>query len=142
MLSRRLMMVGAAAICATPALAEALAFEAGQVWTLKAPMEPTARIRVGRVEDDGATIHISLWDVRPPVPQPSGALGRPLWASHLPISSTALARSVDQLVRDVPPEHLDFEPGYRHWREANGGVFTITVAEIVDVILQTVPRGE
>jgi hypothetical protein len=142
MVSRRLLIVGAAAAWATPALAESTAFEVGQVWTLKPPMEPTARIRVGRVEANGAIIHISLWDTRPEIPNPTGALRRPLVASHLPISSEALARSVDHLVRESPPTHLDLEPGYRHWREANAGAFTITVAEIVDVILQTAPRGE
>lgn len=139
MLSRRLLIAGLMLTCAPPALAEERTFEVGQVWTLRPPMEPTARIRVGRVEDNGATIHVSLWDVRPPVPQPPGALQRPIWASHLPISSVALSRSVDQLAQDPPPEHFDLEPGYQHWRQANGGVFTITVAEIVNVILETVP---
>lgn len=142
MLGKRLLIAALALMCAPAAFAEEQAFEVGQVWMLRAPMESTARIRVGRIEDNGATIHISLWDVRPPVPQPSGALQRPIWASHLPISSTALSRSVDRLSHDAPPEQFDLEPGYEHWRQANGGVFTITVAEIVDVILQTAPIGD
>lgn len=142
MLSRRLLIAVLILTCAPPALAEEQTFEVGQVWTLRAPMEFTARIRVGRVEDNGATIHISLWDVRPPASEPSGALQHPIWASHLPISSTALSRSVDHLTQESPPEHFDLEPGYQHWREANGGVFTITVAEIVDVIVQTAPGGD
>lgn len=141
MLSRRLLIAGLIVTCAPAAFADEKSFEVGQVWTLGPPMEPTARIRVGRIEDNGATIHVSLWDVRPPVPQPSGALQRPLWASHLPISSAALSRSVDQLVQESAPEHLDLEPGYQHWREANGGVFTITVAEIVDLMLQMAPNS-
>lgn len=139
MLSRRVLIAGMMLTCAPAAFAEEQAFEVGQVWTLRAPMERTARIRVGRIEDSGATIHVSLWDVRPPVPNRSGALQDPIWASHLPISSAALLRSVDQLAQDSPPEHFDLEPGYQHWRQANGGVFTITVAEIVNVILQTAP---
>lgn len=142
MLSRRLLIAGLILTCAPPALAQEQTFEVGQVWTLRAPMEATARIRVGRIEDNGATIHISLWDVRPPIPNPSGALQRPIWASHLPISSIALSRSVDQLAHESLPEALDLEPGYQQWREAHGGVFTITVAEIVDVILQTAPSGD
>lgn len=141
MVSRRLLIAGLMLTFAPPALAQEQAFEVGQVWTLRAPMESTARVRVGRIEDNGATIHISLWDTRPPVPSPSGALQRPIWASHLPISSAALSRSVDQIAHEAPPAQFDLEPGYRQWRQANGGVFTITVAEIVDVIMRTATSG-
>jgi hypothetical protein len=109
-------------------------FEVDQVWSLNAPMSPEARIRVGRVEDGGQTVHISLW--AQPIEEAS-ALGSPLVAGHLPISSDALARSVNTLTDATPPADLQFDEGYAEWSRAQGGVFTITVPEIVNVILQS-----
>jgi hypothetical protein len=57
----------------------------------------------------------------------------------LPIASEALARSVNALTSETPPD-TQFEEGYAEWRRAQGGVFTITVPEIVEVILQSAAR--
>ncbi|MBY0567868.1 MAG: hypothetical protein K2P70_11170 [Hyphomonadaceae bacterium] len=126
-----LALVFALSFAAPPSWAQT--FEVGQVWSLNAPMSPEARIRVGRVEDAGQTVHISLWGQ--PIEEAS-PLGSPLVAGHLPISSDALARSVNALADETPPD-LQFEEGYAEWSRAQGGVFTITVPEIVDVILQS-----
>jgi hypothetical protein len=117
------------------AYAQTVAFEVGQVWSLKAPMDPAARIRVGRIENEGQTVHISLWGQ--PI-EATGPLGSPLVAGHLPISAEALADSVDRVVAEQPPEGLSFEEGYSQWRDAQGGVFTISVAEIVTVMVEMI----
>lgn len=124
------------ALCFAPSLASAQTFEVGQVWTLQAPMAETARVRVGRVEEGGQTVHISLWG------QPTDAPGMasPLIASHLPISAEALSRSVGTLVDDAPPADLQFEEGYASWHSAQGGVFTITVNEIVGALTEMMTR--
>lgn len=126
----------------TPASAQSTAFEAGQVWTLKPPMHADARIRVGRIENGGATVHISLWGVPISDPSISDVLNSPLVAGHLPITAEALSASVDRLVDEAPPENLDFENGYEVWRQDKGGVFTLTVPEIVEVMLQTIRTGQ
>ena len=127
----------------SPALAKAESpvFEVGQIWTLKPPLDGETRVRIGRIEDDGETIHISLWGLEAPVPQATDVLHSPLVMSHLPISTTALAASVQDRSDDPPPENLGFEEGYATWRADSGGVFTITVAEIVEAVLQTVRSG-
>ena len=117
------------------ALSEAATFAVGQVWTLHPPLNPEARLRIGRMEDNGATVHISLWGIS--VAEPGLPIASPFVAGHLPISAEALAQSVDRLVNEPAPENLRFEEGYQTWRDAHGGVFTITVSEIVDAILQS-----
>jgi hypothetical protein len=114
-------------------------FWVGQVWSLRAPMDPAARIHIGLVEDGGQTIHISLWGQ--PIDDASG-LGSPLVAGHLPISADALRRSVDRVANEAPPEDLPFQEGYQTWKDAEGGVFTITVAEIVSLMTETIARGQ
>lgn len=142
MLSRRALLTGlACAIGAAPAWGDVMAFEVGQVWTLKPPMSENARVRIGRIEDDGATIHISLWGVPISDPQVSDVLNTPLVAGHLPITAVALRASIDQLTADTPPDNLGFDEGYATWRQDNGGIFTLTVSEIVDVMLQTIRSG-
>ena len=139
---RRQLILSAIATCASvrSATAQTVDFESGQTWTLKPPSTPGARIRIGRIEDDRATLHISLWGV--PAPNEiTHIVGPTLVAGHLPIAAEALRASVDRLVDDDAPADLNFEQGYRAWREANGGVFTITVPEIVDVLVQSI-RGD
>jgi hypothetical protein len=121
------------------AFAQTPDFAVGQVWSLNAPMDPAARVRVGAVEDNGQTAHISLWGQ--PVGD-AGLLNSPLTAGHLPISTEALGRSVDVLVNEPPPPDLMFDEGYQHWREAQGGVFMITVHEIVLVMVETITGGQ
>jgi hypothetical protein len=138
---RRTFLVALMSSWAGAASADAPRFEVGQVWSLATPANPEARIRIGRI--DAETVHISLWGVPGP-PGGSDLIGSPMIASHLPISPEALARSVDRIVQDTPPENLQFEDGYQTWlREANGGTFTITVMEIVQVMYEIAgPGGE
>jgi len=103
-------------------------------------MNPEARVRIGRIEDNGATIHISLWGAD--IPDTGGAIASPLVAGHLPITADALRASVDRQVDDTPPGDLGFDEGFATWREARGGVFTLTVPEIVNVMLRTVQQGQ
>ena len=139
---RRSFVGAAIAGLASPARAQEPAFAAGQIWSLAAPMNPQARIRIGRIEDDGETVHISLWGVPARIPEDSDAIASSLVAGHLPITKTALRASVAAQVSEEAPADLGFEDGYRTWRDAHGGVFTISVSEIVDVIFATVREGQ
>jgi hypothetical protein len=128
--------VGALFAAEDKALAQTLTFEVGQVWSLKAPMAPSARVRIGRIENNGEVIHISVWGQPVPDELP---VPNPFMMSHLPISRDALTASVDSIVSDAAPSDLEFEEGYGVWSQNHGGVFTITVAEILDAVLQTLP---
>jgi hypothetical protein len=141
MLSRRTLLAAPLAIWTGASWADSPAFAVGQVWSLRPPAHPGARILIGRIE--GSTIHISLWGVPAPFPEATDVVGSPLVASHLPITATALLESVDHIVADNPPSNLGFEEGYQTWRrEANGGVFTLTVPQIVEVIYETIRNGQ
>ncbi|MGH6950897.1 MAG: hypothetical protein ACREH4_08495, partial [Vitreimonas sp.] len=95
MATRRLVLAGLSGAAAAPAWGEDLGFAVGQIWTLKPPMNAEARVRIGRIEDEGATLHISLWGASVP-PQQGGLLSSPLIAGHLPIARDALQASVDR----------------------------------------------
>lgn len=124
---------------AASAHADETPFAVGQIWTLSDPRYPDARVRIGRIEADGQTIHISLWGAPAPSPDVAAVTGPYLTAGHLPITDEALRASVRAIVDEEAPP-LQFEAGYAAWREANGGVFTITVPEIVAVLAEMV-RG-
>jgi len=131
----RILLVSLLLLAAPPAHAQTARFEVGQVWSLQPPMDPAARIWIGRIEDNGQTIHISLWGQ--PV-ETTGPLSSPLTAGHLPISAEALGSSVDRVVEEMPPADLPFEEGYADWSNARGGVFTISVADIVVVMVEMI----
>ena len=118
------------------ALADAAAsrFRAGQVWAIHAPAtQPDARLTILRVESWpklDTVVHIAISNV---------AYGNGQTAiGHLPFALPAIERSVTALQCESGPIP-DFAEGYGQWREAfdrgQAGVFTITVAEAIDLAL-------
>lgn len=58
----------------------------------------------------------------------------------MPFERAALAASVDRLIGTGAAPDPEFENGYRQWKDAEGGVFTIGVPEAIEAALQTL-RG-
>jgi len=124
-------------ITAAPALAET-AFAPGQVWTLKGDAYPGAVVEVGKTETVAghAVVHITV--LRIPVTDAAGQPARTVIA-HMPFDETALRKSVGDLVQTYAPPFERFQEGYDAWKSANGGVFTIPVAEAVAYALGMIP---
>jgi hypothetical protein len=107
----------------------------GQIWTYKTrPQDEGSLIKINAVETDprGQPIyHIAAINIK----ISSNAERQPL--GHLPVSAQTLDASVTKLVKsDV--DFPDGKDGIAEWRSANGGVFTITLAEIFDVVDQAI----
>lgn len=62
----------------------------------------------------------------------------PVRIGHMPFADEAIRSSVIELVEEGVRIHDDFKGGVAHWRQANGGVFTIAVSEAVDAVIGTV----
>ena len=105
-------------------------YEAGQVWDYTTrPQDSGSRIRIQQIEQasDGPIYHISMIGAR------IGADGKAAEIGHLPVSRRTLDASVTRLgPQDIP--FPDAAEGIVTWRENRGGVFTITLAEIADVL--------
>lgn len=103
-------------------------FAAGQEWSVKAPPESPAKIIIGRVEPwrDRVAVHVSIVDI--PASQETGAL-HVREIAHIPFEESALAASVDKLLATGVSPSRDFDTGYRQWKEHNGGIFTVPLAE-------------
>jgi hypothetical protein len=123
--------VFAACQFATMASAQDIELEVGQVWTIQnAPSEAT-RVWIGRIEAFGnadTAVHITLYDL----PRIGGFGGE---VSHLPFDEATLRRSLDTLIASDQPNRPNFEMGYDNWKDAEGGVFTITVSEVYETVL-------
>lgn len=52
--------------------------------------------------------------------------------AHMPFTRDAIERSVVKVAKEDGPVP-DFNEGYDEWRRACGGVYTITVAEAIEV---------
>jgi len=115
-------------------------FVPGQVWTYHSrSTEPAATLTVLKVETlpkIGVIVHLRLDGIR--LRNCSGG-PEPTEIEHAPFTRDAVDRSVVKLIRtgDVPP----FQEGYDRWRHDCGGVYTITVAEMVAVDEQTFNAG-
>ena len=110
----------------------------GQVWSYKSRAEdPNSTLVIGLIENHsklGKIIHIRIEDVR--VESPQHDKGFVASIGHIPISEEALLSSLEKMlkVEDVPSS---VEKGIETWREAQGGVFTVSVAEAVQFLEDT-----
>ena len=107
----------------------------GQVWEYKTrPQDTGSLLKIQRIESlhEHMVYHISVIGVH------LGGSAAPNALQHLPVSDETLDASTIRLSQARPDFPATFEEGIATWREANGGIFTIPVAEIVDIIDQTV----
>ena len=107
----------------------------GQVWEYKTrPQDMGSLLKIQRTESlhGHMVYHISVIGVH------LGGSAAPNVLQHLPVSDETLDASTIRLSPARPDFPTTFEEGITTWREANGGIFTIPVAQIVDIIDQTV----
>ena len=117
--------------CVEPQAATDPKFSPGQVWSYRTRRgEESSSITVLRVESIpkvGVIVHVRIEGIRlnncSDGPSPTSI-------GHAPISREALDRSVTKLLEQRRPLP-DFERGYNEWRQACGGVYTISVADVV-----------
>jgi hypothetical protein len=57
--------------------------------------------------------------------------------SHLPISESALKKSIRNLVDMKVSKNEEFDEGFKQWRNAKGGVWDIPIVEIISTISET-----
>jgi len=107
----------------------------GQVWEYRTrPADAGSLMRIQKIEafpsgGSERVYHISIIGVRLSNPGVQSVL------QHLPVSRETLDRSVTRLGSGGDfPGLAQTEEGIATWREAQGGIFTITLAEIVDVV--------
>ena len=117
-------------------------FQAGQRWTYRTrPGEDTSTVLILRRDDEptGTVLHIALDGLRLGNPHLPGGVQPQL--AHAPVTAEALRASVLELIQTGALLPTD-DSGYRQWREAadrgEAGVFTLPLAEILDLIGQVV----
>ena len=109
-------------------------FKAGQRWRYRTrAVEPGSTLVVCRVETvaEETVVHISLNDVRVRVSDAPDYFSPVI--GHMPVAESALEASVVELVEENAPLP-DFEAGYRQWKNARGGFWTMPVAQCVEAM--------
>ena len=107
-------------------------FEVGQAWFYENRQgEDDSVVIIGRIDEQRGerVLHIQVQGVKVPNLTPQGFQTT---VYHAPISEDALRASVTtqatgELIED------SFEAGYESWREGGGGVFTLSVGEILNL---------
>ncbi len=61
--------------------------------------------------------------------------------AHAPFDADALADSVDKLVSNGEQTAPQFEQGYANWKQANGGVFTVPVSKLPELLFNALATG-
>ena len=120
-------------------------YKVGQVWRYQTRTdEADSTFSIVKVEHDaklGIIVHISLRGLH--IKNPHHPNGFTDTASHMPFAEDAITKSVTTLVQENAPLP-DFQAGYNQWRQAadagKAGIFTITVAESLDVMEQALNK--
>jgi hypothetical protein len=126
--------------CPEPSTIVDSKFKPGQVWQYKTRQgEDGSTVTVLRTETlakGGTVIHVRVDGIR--LKNCTGG-PEPNLIGHAPFAKDALDRSVTKLLRtgEVP----DYAEGYEDWRSHCGGVYTITVKEMLDVDQTTFTKG-
>jgi hypothetical protein len=118
------------ALPAEPPIApEPARYQEGQVWEYRTrPGEEGSLLKIQAVEDwpgGGKVYHISVIGLRM-----GGGPGNEI--GHLPVSELTLNASVTRLSPSTAA-FPEVDEGLAMWREAQGGVFDIALAEIVEI---------
>jgi hypothetical protein len=124
-------------------MASSVDFAPSQEWQYKTrSADINSSLVIGGLETHekmGDIVHIAIKNVRVANPDADGGFSTHI--SHIPISPPALRASVINMVNS-DTEADGITEGIAAWREANGGVFTISVAEVVQYIEELLSGGE
>jgi hypothetical protein len=127
--------------CAQPQPVSDQTYKPGQVWTYNArPGEAESTITILRVESTpklGVIVHVRIDGFH--LKNCSGGPS-PTTQQHAPFAKAAIDKSVVKLLR-TDSEIPDYEQGYNNWLSHCGGVYTISVAEMLDVNEKTFNKG-
>lgn len=127
--------------CQEPQEATDSKFHPGQVWNYKTRRnEEKSTLTILKIESLpklGVIVHIRVDGIRlhncTGGPEPNNF-------AHMPFTRDAIERSVVKVAKENGPVP-DFQEGYDEWRRACGGVYTITVAEAIQVSEETFNAG-
>ena len=124
-----LIMVTAAG---TPAQAATATYAVGQVWEYKArPQDAGSLLKIQNITElkNHQVYHVSVIGVHLRAPGIAGVL------PHMPVSRATLDASVIKLSASkaaFPTSAVD--EGIAEWQRARGGVFTIPMSQIIEII--------
>ena len=137
---RRAFAIGLALLALPAGAAEPAAAEyaVGQVWSYQIrPADQGSLLRIAAIEESpvGAIYHVSLVGIKLTCRDDATEV------AHLPVSAQTLRQSLTAPSSSAT-EFPAAEEGIAEWRMAEGGVFTISVAEIANVLEQSICRNE
>lgn len=117
-------------------------FAVGQQWSIRSSPQSTAKIVIGRIEPwrDKIVVHVAIVDI--PLLPSADAATKLTEIAHVPFEQSALAGSVGDLIAIAVTPPPDFEAGYRQWKEQQGGVFTVSVSQVIAVAQKTFNRHD
>jgi hypothetical protein len=127
--------------CATPEIVNDSKYSPGQVWNYKNRAgESSSTITILRVESlpkVGVIVHVRIDGIK--LRNCSGGPS-PTSIQHAPFAKDAIDRSVVTLIKERQ-QLPEYEAGYSDWKAHCGGVYTITVAEMLKVDEATYNNG-
>ncbi len=112
-----------------------IVFEPGQEWQYQTrPVDEGSTLVIGAIETHerlGDIVHIAVNGAHVINPKTEGGFSNGI--GHIPITKQALADCVLKIVNTCV-EAPSIDEGIKTWKEADGGVFEISVAQAVQIV--------
>jgi len=110
-------------------------YKVGQVWNYNSrPREEKSTLTIVKVESHeklGVIVHVCLQGLKIKNPQTPSGISNTI--PHAPFSEKAIQESVTKLNR-ITQDLPDFKEGYNSWRDAQGGIWTISVSDAIATV--------
>jgi hypothetical protein len=129
-------VVFAAAAPMVAAAAKPSVYAEGQIWAYHTrPEDPSSLLKIDKIEVDPASAETPIYHICVVMVHIGGS-SAPKSIGHLPVSRQTLDSSV------IAPAMSsvafpDSAAGIAQWRSAHGGVFTIPVSQIIEIVDQS-----
>ena len=106
----------------------------GQLWSFKTERFQDNAVVIHHIEpfaDDLISIHVTIInDVKVSESQAIGF-------GHFPFEQNSFKDSLNELIGTSDEGHETFKEGYKYWKNANGGVFTVSINEAIEMSIET-----
>jgi len=104
----------------------------GQVWSFETDKFHKNSVVIHQIEpfaDDLTAVHITVNEDVQVSENETMSFG------HFPFESNAFKQSLRELLGTSNKDQETFEEGYEYWKNENGGIFTVSIHDAVEMII-------
>jgi len=108
--------------------------KAGQLWSFKTERFKDNAVVIHHIEpfaDDLIAVHVTVKN------DVMVSEGQTISFGHFPFEQNSFKDSLNELIGISNEGYEAFKEGYEYWKNANGGVFTVSINDAIEMSVET-----